>query len=325
MTRINLKQLNRLSIEYPILNDWFAFLMQEESSEISWIIQLMNKDSEHFEELVWQVSEAVRLLPERPVRLQDYSRLLTQDPQGLNPEKELGWLFFHALAEDTRKHTEQDVSVPTNEKERHHLLSQFNLIYDELIDQVSIANLFAETAESYHPVWESAVHTHSVLTLSVRDCLELSTVYPAHEKSIVWIIENSRIFSSLLDEVANVPMICTHGEFSFAAREVMDRLVEEGYRLRYSGELTPEGISKAEKWLMRYPETLEPWKMDVESYLKVRDPHIKLSMEGLVPLYDHSMDQLACLKDEMKDQKRPANLARLLDEMISELKYHYQQ
>lgn len=315
----------RLSMEYPILEDWLTYLMNEGLVSSEWVIHLMDKDMEHFEELIWQLSEAVRLLPERPVRLQDYSRLLTQDPQGLDPEKELGKLFFHALSEDARKNANQEVRIPTSNNMRQHLLAQFNLIYDELLDRVSVANLFAETIESYHPVWESAVHTQSILTLSVRDILDLTSIYPANEKPIVWVIEDSRLFTYLLDEVTHVPMICTRGEYSFAAREVMDKLVENGYDLRYAGELTPRGICKAEQWLMRYPEEMHLWRMDIASYLKARDHKHTLSTEELAPLYEYSVDQVACLKDEMKDQKRPANLHLLLDEMISELKYHYQQ
>lgn len=321
------EQLRQLQAQFPLLHDWFDYLLenQEDSSRIH---LLLEEDPEQFEEEVLQLSEAIRLLPEQPIRFQDYSQIVTQDPQALEPEKELGRLFFHALAEDARLSASESLQFPETEEEKQQLLAKFHLIYDDLKDQVIIANLFAETAEGYHPVWESSVHTHSTLSVTMRELMNIETIYPAHEKPMIWVVENRRIFSSLLDEVPNVPMVCTQGNTpcSFAVKTVLDEVVEAGYSLRYVGELTPEGISKAEEWLMRYPETMMPWRMDVESYLKARLPQkTTMSEEVLRELDRFQLDLFACLKDEMKDQKRMARTDRLLGEMISELKYHYQK
>lgn len=317
------EQFSYYAKEHPLLNDWFAYVMEGNSDSL-WIWKKAEEDPVVFEDLILQLSEAVRLLPKRPIRFQDYSRIVTQDPQGLSYYKVLGQLFFHALAEDARFERNERINFPENDKERRELLALFNLIYDELNDRVSVANLFAETAESYHPVWESAVHTHSVLTVTIRELKTIETIYPANEKQVVWAIESPRIFSLLLDAVPNVPMICTYGEVSFAAKEVMDRLVEEGIELRYAGELNPKSIAVAEKWMMYYPKNMMPWKMDVESYLKARLKEQKLTNEELGPLAFYQLDIFSCLKDEMKDQLLKGNLEVIIGEMISELKYYYQ-
>lgn len=312
-----------LAKEYSLLSDWFSYI-QKGTPDSLWIYDLIHKDPVQFEELILQLSEAIRLLPERPIRFQQYSRIVTQNPFGLASHKILGQMFMHVLSEAARPEKSDSLKLPEKEEEIHDLFGKFNLIYDDLKEQVSVANLYAETVEGYHPMWESAAHTHSVMNIPIRELLKLDLIYPANEKPMVWIIENARIFSSLLDEVPNAPLICIHGNFSLTAKELLDKIIEEGNEIRYAGELIPDGIALAEQILIRYPEDSEPWKMDIESYLKARTPHKRLSEKQLAPLNKYSLDIFSCLKDEMKDQKQSADSEILIDEMISELKYHYQ-
>ena len=82
-------------------------------------------------------------------------------------------------------------------------------------------------------------------------------------------------------------------------------------------------ISRAETLLMHYPNKARTWRMDVETYLKARDADSTLSKESLLTLNNNHLDELACVKDEMKDRGNPAYLITIIDELVSELKYYY--
>ncbi|TCI75900.1 DUF2399 domain-containing protein [Exiguobacterium sp. SH0S1] len=88
-----------------------------------------------------------------------------------------------------------------------------------------------------------AAATHSVLNVPMRELLNVDRIYQSHGKT-VWIVENSGVFSSLLDDVPNAPLVCTHGPFKLAAYRLLDALVASGCQLKYAGGL----IRKACRW-----------------------------------------------------------------------------
>lgn len=93
------------------------------------------------------------------------------------------------------------------------MLLQYKILRDDITNYVTGANLLAETEKGIHPMWEGAALTHSVMNIPVRELVSLKRVYPADGRKSVWIVENSGVYSSILDKVPHVPLICTHGQF----------------------------------------------------------------------------------------------------------------
>ncbi|WP_208559396.1 TIGR02679 domain-containing protein [Marinilactibacillus kalidii] len=312
-----------LEREYGLLAGWFSYLRRG-TSDSQWVYHLISASPKAFEDHVLHLSEAVRLLPERPIRLGLFGQIVAGDPHAFDRHTTLGKLFLHVLSEDARYHAIEPVKVPSSSEEVNQLLLKFNLLRDDITNYTTAVNLYAETIEGYHPVWESAAHLHNVLNVPMRELINIVAAYPAHEAQIVWVIENPVVFSTILDEVPNVPMICTQGQLTLATMELLDRLAEEETDIRYCGDMTPEGIQRAEKILMRYPESSQPWKMDIPSYLASRAEEETLDAKDIETLNAFSLDIFSCLKDEMKDRGNPAYQEMLIEEMISELNYYYQ-
>lgn len=84
----------------------------------------------------------------------------------------------------------------------------------------------------------------------------------------VWIVENSSVCSTIVDEVPGAPVICTHGQFRVASWVLLDFLVEAGCHFYYSGDLDPEGISMAHRLKDRYQNQATFWRMGLDSYIK---------------------------------------------------------
>lgn len=316
--------LNQLEDNYSLLKDWLAYIKRN-TSDTKWIQELIEESTHQFEQYVLYLSEGVRLLPSRPIRLSVFSQIITLDADAFHPSSDLGKLWLHVLSETTRLHAIEPITLPDSKKATDELLESFNLFREDISDSVTVANLFAETQAGYHPMWEAAVHTRSVLTVPLREVIKLQAVYPAHAKDIVWVVDNPEVFTRLMDEVPTMPMICPKETWSCATWEVFDRLEEEGIELRFIGDFTPESIVRAEELLLQFPSTAKTWRMEIPLYLHSLEKDESLSEERLALLNKHHLDFLACLKDELREKKVPAYLMTRIDDLTAELKKFYSE
>lgn len=316
--------LKKLEDEFSLLKDWIGYLRRN-THDTQWIQELIEESSHQFEQYVLYLSEGIRLLPSRPIRLSVFSQIITLDADAFQPSQPLGKLWLHVLSETKRLHAIEPITLPETKQAEDKLLREFNLFREDISDAVTVVNCYAETHAGYHPMWEAAVHTRSVLTVPLREVIKLTAVYPAHEKGIVWVIDNPELFTRILDEVPSVPMICPREKWDCATWEVFDRIEDSGFELRFIGDFTPKGIIRAEELLLQYPTQSQTWKMDIPTYLKARELAEYLSDKDCELLDKHHLDYLACLKDEMKDRRQPGYLMTIVDDIIRELKYFYSE
>lgn len=316
--------LSELQEEFPLVRDWLLYIRDNEE-DVKWIHDLIDASPKDFEQWVLYLSEGIRLLPTRPVGLSIFSQIITLDANAFNPTTSLGKLWLHVLAETKRVHKKEHILMPENQKAVDALLKDYHLYREDITDSVTVLNLFAETTSSYHTVWEAAVHSQSILTVPLREVVKLKAVYPAHEQPIVWIIDHAEVFSRIADSVTILPMICTKEEWTRSAWELFDRLIAGGAELRFVGDLTPEGIVRAEELLLRYPDRTRTWQMDVDTYLKAKDETMDLTEKDYQLLDKQHVDYLACLKDEMRDQGHPGHLITVIDELIEKLNHYYRK
>lgn len=316
--------LKKLEEEFSLLKDWIAYLRRN-TQDTKWIQEMIEESSHQFEKYVLYLSEGIRLLPSRPIRLSVFSQIITLDADAFQPSQPLGKLWLHVLSETNRLHAIEPIRLPDSKQAEDKLLREFNLFREDISDSVTVANCYAETQAGYHPMWEAAVHTQSVLTVPLREVIKLTAVYPAHHRGIVWVIDNPELFTRILDEVPKIPMICPREKWDCATWELFDRVEESGFELRFVGDFTPKSIVRAEELLLHYPTQSKTWKMDISTYINARDLTSYISDQECELLNKHHLDYLACLKDEMKDRRQPAYLMTIVDEIIHELKKYYSE
>ncbi|KAA8675093.1 DUF2399 domain-containing protein [Clostridium sp. WLY-B-L2] len=82
------------------------------------------------------------------------------------------------------------------------------------------------------------------------------------------VFENPTVFSGILHRALKTrpSLICIFGNFKLASLVLMDKLVENGVRIYYSGDLDREGIIMADKLKLRYESKLVLWRYGVEDY-----------------------------------------------------------
>jgi uncharacterized protein (TIGR02679 family) len=108
------------------------------------------------------------------------------------------------------------------------------------------------------------------LNLPLREVVRIDKAYT--NGKVVYVVENSGVYSALLDLcrdfceeqglkdiIPNPPLVCTHGQFKLASLLLLDKLAASGTQIYYSGHFDPEGLSMAERLLLRYPGQAKAW------------------------------------------------------------------
>nr|WP_186324763.1 TIGR02679 family protein [Paenibacillus bovis] len=308
--------LKKLQQDFPNLCFWFQYL-QNKSADTYWIYRWMETNEQEFYEGVKLLNVAITSLPQRLERLPLFSQRITRNPHAFDRNSNLGKLWIHVLA----VHRQEDgaVSVPADSEGINNLLLQYNILRDDITNYVTCANLLAETDQGVHPVWEAAASMQIVLNVPLRELVTLTSIYPVNLLGKVWVVENSGVYSSILDEVPHAPLICTHGQFKLAALLLMDRLVENGCELYYAGDFDPEGLSMAARLVERYPEHARLWKMDEASYQRSK-ADVELASDRMNKLASITNIELAPIVKAMKLNKVAGYQEALVNQMVTDLR-----
>lgn len=258
----------RLSEQFPQSKWWFEWI-QVNPHDAKFIWSLFRKEKEGLFNLLAFVHNGLMNLPLNGEyeRLPLFSQKITGNPHSFDLNGSLGKLLLHSLYVYKKLHNDSEIQFPKTTEEINDLLSEFNIVRDDLWNFVTCQGLLASCDDIVHPVWEAAIKTNYVMNVPMRELIKLKRVWPATGNKI-WVVENSSVSSSLMDAQPHSPIVCTHGQIRTAGWMLLDRLVESGCTLYYSGDFDPEGLVIAEKMKKRYKGNVILWRMDEESYIK---------------------------------------------------------
>lgn len=310
--------LDELTLQYPVLRFWLEFL-SEKPAEGRWIVRMAMDNQSQFVTLVGWLAEAMELLPSSAERLPMFSQRVAQDPHAFDLHTELGKLLIHALTVRTHQgEREINLTVPKSTEAVNELLQQSNIYRDDLLNFVTCAGFYAETAQGVHPIWLEAVRYQTVQNVPLRELVKLKRVYPAYGKN-VWVVENSGVCSTLLDYEAGIPIISTNGQFKLAALLLLDLLAAEGCTLHYAGDFDPEGLGMAQRLMDRYPDHVKIWHMDLANYRKTL-PVKELSRDQIEKLNSIENHELLKVAEEMRRIGKAGYQEALVEEMLADLR-----
>lgn len=308
---------------FPNLSYWLDYI-QSQPNENRWMHQLIDQDNSEFLDLIIRLNQLVENLPEKPIRLPVFAQQQLGNPHALDRNQRLGRVFLHRLSfENANKEELAVIEIPNSSEAYSELLLTFNLLRDDITNDITLVNILADAKdEDKQLVWKAASKSHSVLNVPIRELLAVESLYPAKTSKKVYIVENSGVFSSMIDEAPQTPLICSHGQFNLATWKCLD-LFDESTDFYYAGDMDPEGIGMANRLIERYGDRVKLWKMDVGSYEKAVSPDETLTTRRIHQLKGLKSPILKELKKRMFELKSPAYQEALLDEMIEELKKNY--
>ena len=261
-------------------------------------------------------------------RLPVFASRITGDPHGFDLNTDQGRYLISALQfiYSRRSEPRQNRSSLSAE-EVTELLGRFGLIRDDLLNFVTCAGLLACREEETEPVsmWQCAWEDGTVLNVPLREITRIKRLEPAVsslEESRVFVVENSGVFSGLLDKFPGAfppPLVCTHGQFKLAAFLLFDRLVSGGADIYYSGDFDPEGLQMAQRLLQRYPRSARLWRFTTGDYESCIS-QVVLSEARLHKLKGITLPALLPLKEKMQELKKAGYQEQMVPVLFEDIK-----
>lgn len=281
--------------------------------------------------------KALANLPQNYQRLPIFARKICGDPHGLDMDRSTGKLFLEGLRflwdhrdeDDCVIHEEKTVVSAT--EELNELLYHFKLLRDDLLNLATCFGLIAYEGTQEILYWKMAAVTGAPLNVPLREIVRVTEFYPCpvsesssrleHRGYDVFIVENSSIFSALLDECASnkLQLVCLHGQFKLASWALLDRLAQSGAVFYYSGDFDPEGLQMADKLIRRYPERAHLWRMTEADYLQAA-PSVPLREDRIAKLKSITGPELGTLAKVIADKGLTAYQEGILAWLIEDIK-----
>ncbi len=303
------ERIGEWHLVYTELDDWFE-VVQARTMDVQRILRLMREPN--FEGKLIQLRLAISLLPTDYERLPFFSQRVTGNPHSFDLHTVEGKLLLHIL----RVKSGEMASTLSSTEEVNELLLKHFILRDDLSNDVSVANLIGNVNGIIHPMWKVACDTKSAWNVPLREVLKLDKARPV-EGERVYIVENSGVFSTLLDAHDSAPLVCTHGQFKLAALKLMDLLVQAGCELYYAGDFDPEGLAMAQRLLDRYKGQCHLWKMDIASYEASRPMMDVSERTNKLEAINHPL--LRQLADRLKQTGKAGYQEALLEQYVEDL------
>ncbi|WP_100334101.1 TIGR02679 family protein [Bacillus alkalisoli] len=300
---------------------WWIDWIQAKPADARWVWTLYKRDKKELFRLVSVVNKALSNLPRKGEyeRLPFFSQKITGNPHSFDLNGTLGKLLLHSLYVYEVVHKQTEMHLPRSTEEINELLNEFGIVKDDLWNFITCQGLLA-TSSSFcvHPVWEAAVKTNSVMNVPMKELIKTNKIWPAVGKD-VWVLENSSVSSSVMDAVPHAPIICTHGQIRMAGWYLLDRLVEAGCIIYYSGDFDPEGLVIAERLKKRFKDKLVLWRMDIDSY-KESLSNENLTTDRLTKLNNIQSVELQQVKQKVQQTGKAGYQEALIEKLIQDVK-----
>ena len=114
-------------------------------------------------------------------------------------------------------------------------------------------------------MWQGACLEQASWKIPLKEILRMQTIYPASGNQVL-VVENSGVYSILLDELPEIPMICSSGQFTYAVWKILRKLTESNTRIYYVGDMDPEGLVMAQQLLQTFPKHAQTIAMDKTNF-----------------------------------------------------------
>lgn len=196
-------------------------------------------------------------------------------------------------------------------------------------------------------VWAVAAREGAVLSVLLREIVKASVCVPAAVGGepcrrefhwhgglslgngaglAVYVVENSGVFSAILDQLKIVPtMVCTHGQLRLACLMLLDGLVKGGAVIYYSGDFDPEGLQMAQKLIQRYPGRVRQWRYSLDDCQTCMSgtmlPESPVLPESwLAKLAGVAARELESVGDEMLARRRAGYQEGLIEQLAEDVR-----
>jgi uncharacterized protein (TIGR02679 family) len=244
-----------------------------------------------------RIYQTISSLPfEKKVRLPVLAERISGDPHYFDNENKL----ITALQIIRSKKSDSPYLNDNSAEAVNELYYEFGVLKDDIQNFVTCYGLLAEKDGKKVGSWECLYDENSTHNVPLREIIKYDRIYPKKGNK-VFIVENSGVFSSILDMHEGEPfaLVCTHGQFKLAGLQLIEKLCAESVIIYYSGDYDPEGLLMAQRLRFKFGSNIRFWRYTIEDYEKSLTER-EISDLGASKLSNVTEVELLDLKDRMK-------------------------
>ena len=247
-------------------SQWLAMLAERQAGADT-LKRAVSQNEAEARRALFRACQCVDMLARQAgthLRLAVLSALAVGDPHALDGGTLCGRLFLHALAFRSGR------PFPAGAEERDSLCFQNGILCDSISSCVAQVGLLLRTETGEHPAYRVFRQRRELCTLTLSGVSRLTAAQSPSGK--VYLVENEGVFCQLCDQAARFhsPLICTSGQPSVAALQLLALLAASGAELLYSGDFDGKGLAIALFLAARWPKHVRLWHFSPADYTRCR-------------------------------------------------------
>ncbi|PWA13434.1 hypothetical protein DCC39_00650 [Pueribacillus theae] len=282
--------------QHSIILDWLAYartgkdasyrMLRERFEELKPDLQKHQWQTNPLSSSCVEIVQVVKGLNDLPILSENrlrtgtplpiFAATLTGDAHFFDRDRFSGRLFYYGILFINRSQTEHQEEIENSIFSRKQYQS-VGLALDDLSSQVLILGVTCNSGEQQE--YSYAITLRMLKKIIPRWRMKAGDIEQKSKNENNWlqavlstkkvfISENPSICSMILDQLSDAPIgkmippiICTSGQPSHAALELLDFFGDQGVHMYYSGDLDVKGLTIAYMLHERYRDYWHPWGM----------------------------------------------------------------
>ncbi|MGX7197532.1 TIGR02679 domain-containing protein [Enterococcus olivae] len=266
-----------------------------------------------------QVAKALNRLPKEYTLLPVFAYQITGDPHAFDEGTDAGTLLSQMLRIFSKAVYSEEYFSQTEAK--HQLLSEFYLLRDDVKNYAAIRGLTAIRQGKTSALWQGACEERSSWNVPLKEICRMDTIFPEIGNQVL-IVENSGVYSILVDLLPDIAIICSSGQFTYAIWTLLRKLSKQT-KMYYVGDMDPEGLVMAQRLKEAFPEVLQTIGMTTEIFQKYAQP-VNISERRIKQLRLITEPSILIIARLIEEQQTCAYQEGFIDELLTEVRREFE-
>lgn len=304
--------------------EWLTAVLEDNASLYRVMVQKHRAGKERLKEMLLYVMVA---LNELPIHTNSYDYLavfatkITGNPHYFDDKSESNYLLWQGILYycermDSKEFTTFENSFHLDQKKE--ILYQVGLIRDEISNSTIVYGIQAKKKDGEpHKGLEGFHLEKEPVQLSLLTVSELDQVWCYTDR--IYVVENPSVFASILKVAGEkCSVLCVSGQPCLASLVLLDKIVQHGVTIYYSGDCDPEGLSIADRLKRRYGSNLVLWLMEERFYIQSISKR-EISERRLKMLDNLQDEVLKEIAQRMRHEKKAGYQEQIMGEYLDHI------
>lgn len=228
----------------------FLLLYKQSQADLAAILDVFSHVFEN-----WPLNDFIYL----PV----FAAKTTGNPHSFDLNTQLGIHFVYTLRILESMETNSAFTPGERSAEEvAELLFDHKILRDDLLNFVTVYQMYGRKMNGEESnLLEATVSEKAIIHLPLKEVIKMDELKAVTGSNILFVVENSGVLSYLIDFVEaqrlEASFVCGNGQLNLATLKFLDKFVDSGGTIYYSGDFDPEGLQIAQKLLMRFPDAVK--------------------------------------------------------------------